>query len=101
MRLSLLAGLATLVPIALAGCPKGPPTPTPAVEDPESKPTPGKPWFEDVSVAAGIDFRHFDCVTPMQYIPENILFYPFSHAGSPGNATNVIVCRERDVGEVQ
>jgi hypothetical protein len=38
-------------------------------------PTPGLPWFEDVTAAAGIDFVHFDCATPDHYIEETM------HAG--------------------
>jgi len=40
-----------------------------------SGPTPGLPWFEDVTAAAGIDFTHFDCATPEHFIEETM------HAG--------------------
>ena len=33
-------------------------------------PTPGVPWFEDLTAAARIDFQHFDSATPMHYIHE-------------------------------
>src|SRR5918995_1260431 len=36
----------------------------------ELGPTPGLPWFEDVTAAAGIDFVHFDTATPEHYIEE-------------------------------
>jgi hypothetical protein len=36
----------------------------------EPGPSPGLPWFEEVAGASGIDFRHFDCSTPMNYIQE-------------------------------
>lgn len=36
------------------------------------KPTPGKPWFVDVTSRSGIDFVHYDCSTPTQYIFENM-----------------------------
>jgi hypothetical protein len=38
----------------------------------ELKPTPGLPWFEDVTTAAGIDFRHFDPATPAHQIQETL-----------------------------
>ena len=87
-RLSLLpacaAGLAVII---AAGCPKSQPTTTAPAEEPELKPTPGKPWFEDVSEAAGIRFQHYDCVTEMQYIPENmgsgVAFIDFDNDGWP------------------
>src|SRR5262245_57947621 len=33
-------------------------------------PTPGLPWFEDVTAASGIDFRHFDSATSKHLIQE-------------------------------
>jgi enediyne biosynthesis protein E4 len=42
--------------------------PAPPPEEP--KPTPGLPWFEDVTTAAGITFRHFDSATPEHRIQE-------------------------------
>src|SRR5262245_58910663 len=33
-------------------------------------PTPGLPWFVDVTASAGIDFRHFDSATPQHLIQE-------------------------------
>src|SRR5215475_6948788 len=44
-----------------------PPAPSPAAV---LEPTPGVPWFIDVTAAAGIDFQHFDSATPMHYIHE-------------------------------
>src|SRR5262245_8728915 len=38
----------------------------------ESGPEPGKPWFVDVTAAAGIDFVHFDPATDSHYIQETI-----------------------------
>ncbi len=35
-------------------------------------PSPGVPWFVDVSAASGIGFRHFDPITPQHYIHETI-----------------------------
>src|SRR6516225_4310690 len=35
-------------------------------------PTPGLPWFEDVTSASGIDFQHFDSATPIHYIQETL-----------------------------
>jgi enediyne biosynthesis protein E4 len=35
-------------------------------------PTPGLPWFEDLTGAAGIAFRHFDSSTPMDYVLERM-----------------------------
>ena len=32
----------------------------------------GQPWFVDVTAAAGIQFRHYDPATPMQYIHETL-----------------------------
>jgi hypothetical protein len=34
--------------------------------------TPGIPWFEDVTAAAGIDFRHYNSATPINYMPETM-----------------------------
>ena len=66
-----LFGWAAVVPLALAfaGCQPRPATVAGPAE-PEPHPTPGKPWFEDVTAKAGIDFVHFDSATPMHYIPE-------------------------------
>jgi hypothetical protein len=44
----------------------------PEKEASTAKPTPGVPWFEDVTVAAGIDFRHFDPATDRYYIQETM-----------------------------
>src|SRR5262245_23813823 len=45
-------------------------TPTPPVA--ELKPTPGLPWFEDVTGKSGIDFQHFDSATDKHYIQETL-----------------------------
>jgi enediyne biosynthesis protein E4 len=57
--------------LAIFACNK----PSPSTEEtpPSStplRPTPGKPWFVDVTKSAGIDFVHYDSATPMHYIPE-------------------------------
>jgi hypothetical protein len=43
------------------------PAPPPALA-----PTPGVPWFVDVTARAGIDFVHFDPATPTHYIHETM-----------------------------
>jgi hypothetical protein len=44
-----------------------------AVKEPSLlQPTPGLPWFEDVTRAAGIAFRHFDPATDHHYIQETM-----------------------------
>src|SRR6516225_5856393 len=35
-------------------------------------PTPGVPWFVDVTRSAGIDFSHFDSASDVEYIPETL-----------------------------
>src|SRR5947208_1520478 len=47
------------------------PADRPAAAAPPS-PAPGVPWFRDVTAAASIDFRHFDCATPMHYLQETM-----------------------------
>ena len=42
----------------------------PAVDEVGVAPTPGVPWFEDVTAASGIDFWHFDSSTPDYHIQE-------------------------------
>src|SRR5262249_29206854 len=68
-----------LLPLAIGcfgflGCQRGNPTPGgsagPAAEAVPVTQTPGLPWFEDVTAASGIDFRHYDSTTPMNYMPE-------------------------------
>jgi hypothetical protein len=39
---------------------------------PSLHPTPGLPWFEDVTAQSGIQFQHYDSATPMHYIPETM-----------------------------
>src|ERR1700730_13072430 len=43
-----------------------------AGEEPVAAPSPGMPWFEDVALASGINFHHFDSTTPMDYIQERM-----------------------------
>jgi hypothetical protein len=40
--------------------------------EPTLAPSPGLPWFEDVAVASGIDFHHYDAATPMYYLRETL-----------------------------
>src|SRR5262245_42344489 len=63
---SLLLGGAALSAWLLGGLTPPPP------RDPPPAPTPGLPWFEDVTAAAGIDFRHFDPATPEHLIQETL-----------------------------
>jgi hypothetical protein len=51
-----------------------PPTPQPQDDGTGAplQPTPGMPWFEDVTAAAGIGFRHFDAATEHHYIQETM-----------------------------
>jgi hypothetical protein len=51
---------------------RGPCKPQAPAEEPPLKPTPGLPWFEDVTTASGIAFRHFDSATPIHYIQETL-----------------------------
>lgn len=65
--------LLVALPAALfvAACNKSsPPTTEPAPVEIPLQPTPGKPWFVDVTLTAGIDFQHYDSATSMHYIPE-------------------------------
>jgi enediyne biosynthesis protein E4 len=63
--------LPVVLAVALAACNRSAPTGGPtAPADGPAGPTPGKPWFVDVTAAAGIDFTHFDSATDMHYIPE-------------------------------
>src|SRR5688500_13701012 len=65
-RLSVLVSLLTV-----AGCSNQPPPATGDGSSPaELAPTPGKPWFEDATAQAGIDFVHFDSATDKHYLPE-------------------------------
>src|SRR5262245_64057383 len=63
---ALVAGL-----LAITACTKKSGTPTGPATDPP-KPVAGKPWFEDVTARAGINFVHFDPATDTQYIFENM-----------------------------
>lgn len=71
--------------VILAGC-TGPKS-NPADPTPELVPTPGVPWFTDVTAAARIDFTHFDCSTPMHYIAETmgsgVAWIDYDHDGWP------------------
>src|SRR6516162_249225 len=49
-----------------------PSAPPPPDAEPASTPTPGLPWFEDVTGASGIDFRHYDSTTAMDYVQERM-----------------------------
>src|SRR5439155_6930937 len=62
--------LAVSLAAALAGCAGS----KPVVPEPVTvlAPTPGVPWFADVTTAAGIDFSHFDSATPLHAIPETM-----------------------------
>src|SRR4051794_9323453 len=42
----------------------------PVTNELSSSPTPGLPWFEDVTATSGIDFRHYDSSSPTNYIQE-------------------------------
>jgi hypothetical protein len=51
------------------------PAPTPPVASAGGltpTPTPGLPWFEDVTAASGVDFVHFNSATPQHYIQETM-----------------------------
>jgi hypothetical protein len=41
-------------------------------EPADLQPTPGLPWFVEVTPGCGIDFQHFDSATPMHYIHESM-----------------------------
>lgn len=54
---------------------RGNPRPTAGSSQPEKTPptaVKGQPWFVDVTSASGINFRHFDCATPNQFIHETL-----------------------------
>jgi enediyne biosynthesis protein E4 len=36
------------------------------------QPTPGLPWFVDVTAASGVAFQHFDSTTSLHYMPETM-----------------------------
>jgi hypothetical protein len=48
------------------------PLPLSSVDKAVPGPVSGQPWFVEVTAAAGIQFRHFDPATPMQYIHETL-----------------------------
>jgi hypothetical protein len=66
----LLAGGAVMA-WQLIGCS---PSATPSTESgqPTVKPTPGLPWFVDVTSTSGIDFQYFDSTTSMHYMLETM-----------------------------
>jgi hypothetical protein len=66
----LLAGGALVAWLLMA--PATPPTPTAPANAVDLKPTPGLPWFVDVTAAGGIDFEYFDSTTPMHYMQETL-----------------------------
>ena len=79
--LLVLSGLALLVGIGLALAPwwasSRPASPSTTRENPSNEPetfspVPGLPWFEDVTDAAGIDFRHNAAATPRHLIQETM-----------------------------
>ncbi len=49
-----------------------PAPPAPETGRPALQPTPGLPWFVEVTAAGGIDFKHFDCTTSDHYIMETM-----------------------------
>jgi hypothetical protein len=61
-----------LTAAGLAGCQRSAPPALAINDEPQValKPAPGLPWFEDVTRASGINFRHFDSSTPINYVPE-------------------------------
>jgi hypothetical protein len=56
---------------AAIGCRQTPPT-QPATIEETLAPTPGVPWFDDVTESAGIRFNHFDSTTPNYNILETM-----------------------------
>src|SRR5436853_4050224 len=70
-RVWLVAGaaLALVVGAAVAAFHLVTPSPPhPLTPSSEEGPEPGRPWFVDVTAAAGIDFVHFDPATDAHYI---------------------------------
>jgi hypothetical protein len=59
-----------LLALVLLGCSRVPPPPGPGEEP--LRPTPGLPWFEDVTAKSGIDFRHHNPATEFHYIEETL-----------------------------
>src|SRR5262245_14840347 len=68
--LGLAAGAALLGAGAWMAWPSRGPGPEPGPA--ELAPTPGVPWFVDVTQRAGISFVHFDSATPEHYIQETM-----------------------------
>jgi hypothetical protein len=68
--LALAGGAALLAFLPHGDSPPVSPTPGPDAPPAALKPTPGLPWFEDVSARSGIHFQHFDSATDMHYIQE-------------------------------
>ena len=66
-KTGLAVGLALLMRTNL-----NPPPRLSSVDKTPLAPVAGQPWFIDVTAAAGIQFRHFDPATPMQYIHETL-----------------------------
>src|SRR5262245_58727251 len=62
-----LSGGVAVVALHLVTAPAGRPT-----EPPSVTPSPGVPWFVDVTAASGIGFRHFDPATPQHNILETM-----------------------------
>lgn len=68
-----LLGIALAIFVVLPACRNSSPTTAnPASAEAPLKPTPGKPWFVDVTDRSGVNFIHYDCSTPTQYIFENM-----------------------------
>jgi hypothetical protein len=71
-RIALPGAAAVVLATLLASCDRPPAAPPAAPTESALRPTPGVPWFEDVTAAAGIDFFHYDSVTPLQTILETM-----------------------------
>jgi hypothetical protein len=74
--LCLIAVLLLLGGSAFLACQRtnSPAPPTPAAENrrPTLQPTPGLPWFVDVTPTSGIDFQYFDSSSSMHYMMETM-----------------------------
>ncbi len=72
-RIPLLTLMPALLLALLSACTKtSPMTSSPSTAEPTLTPIPGKPWFVDVTARSHVDFVHYDCSTPTQYIFENM-----------------------------
>ena len=70
--LRLILTVATFLCLALLNlsCRKSPP-PAPEADEVLAA-TPGIPWFEDVAASSGVNFRHYDSSTEMDYVLEKM-----------------------------